>query len=116
MRFSFAALILSLAAFGASPPSTAPTGMILIPAGTFAMGTEDGFPYEAPVHQVTLRAFYLDKNPVTVAEFEKFIQATGYKTDAEKFGWSGVFDPAAKSWTKVDGATWRHPDGPQSTP
>jgi len=80
------------------------------------MGTEDGFAYESPVHTVTLHSFYIDAHPVTVAEFEKFVEATQYKTDAEKFGWSGVFSTAAKSWTKSDGADWRHPDGPQSTP
>jgi formylglycine-generating enzyme required for sulfatase activity len=57
----------------------------------------------------------MDRHEVTVAEFDKFVKATNYKTDAEKFGWSGVFDPAAKSWTKGDGADWRHPDGPKST-
>jgi len=78
------------------------------------MGTSDGFPYEGPVHPVSMHAFYMDKTPVTVADFKKFIAASGYKTDAEKFGWSGVFSPSAQSWTKSDGATWIHPDGPAS--
>jgi formylglycine-generating enzyme required for sulfatase activity len=89
--------------------------MVLIKGGTFAMGQEDSFPYERPVHQVTLKSFWIDPTEVTVAEFEKFVAATGYKTDAEKWGWSGVFDPKVGDWVKTDGADWRHPDGPKSS-
>src|SRR5207244_1697233 len=64
-------------------------------------------------HQVSLHAFYIDKHPVTVAEFEQFVKATSYRTDDEKFGWSGVFDLAAREWTRVDEANWRHPDNPK---
>lgn len=86
--------------------------MVLIPAGEFAMGSNDGPPYEQPVHTVKLSAFWLDKTEVTVAQFRKFVEATKYVTDAEKFGWSAVFDPAEKEWAKVDGANWRQPMGP----
>jgi formylglycine-generating enzyme len=78
------------------------------------MGEADGFPYEAPVHDVTLKSFWMDEHEVTVAQFEKFVAATKYQTDAEKFGWSGVFDVKSGEWTKVTGADWRHPDGPTS--
>jgi len=48
--------------------------------------------------------------PVSVIQFKDFIEATGYKTDAEKFGWSivqtNVFD-----YMVVDDATWFKPDG-----
>ena len=89
-----------------------PAGMVRIPGGTFAMGTNDGFPFEGPVHTVTVSPFLLDKQEVTVGQFARFIKTTGYKTEAEKFGWGGVFDPARGAWTKGEGANWRRPDGP----
>lgn len=49
---------------------------------------------------------------VSVAEFEDFVAATGYVSDAEKFGWSFVQQDVF-SWRVVDGATWRQPDGRQ---
>ncbi len=49
-------------------------------------------------------------NPVTVKQFKEFINATGYETDAERYGWSivhlNVYD-----YKIVDGATWLRPDG-----
>jgi formylglycine-generating enzyme required for sulfatase activity len=96
-----------------TPP---PAGMVRIPGGTFAMGANDDMPFEGPVHMVSVRPFFLDTNEVTISEFARFVRATGYKTEAEKFGWSGVFDTDLRQWTKGDGANWRHPDGPQKTP
>jgi sulfatase modifying factor 1 len=87
--------------------------MSLIPAGEFAMGSADGPAYERPVHRVKVNSFWMDKTEVTVAQFRGFIDATKYVTDAEKFGWSGVFDPSAKEWAKTDGANWRRPMGPR---
>ena len=104
----------------AAPPTTAPAqkaaddDMVAIPGGTFVMGTNDGFPYEGPAHEVTVKPFKMDKHEVTVAQFAKFVAATGYKTEGETFGWSGVFDPNQKGWAKSDGADWRHPDGPNT--
>ena len=92
-----------------------PAGMVRVPGGTFRMGIDDGFPFEGPSHPVTVRPFLLDRHEVTVREFARFIKATGYKTEAEKFGWSGVFDAKQGRWTKGDGANWRHPDGPKTS-
>src|SRR5437764_4191584 len=89
-------------------------GMVFIKGGTFSMGTDDGMPDEAPVHQVALQSFWMDAHEVTVAEFAKFVAATNYETDAEKFGWSGVFNMKTGAWENVNGASWRHPDGPAS--
>jgi formylglycine-generating enzyme required for sulfatase activity len=79
------------------------------------MGTDKGFAYEGPAHRVSVNAFWIDTHEVTVADFQRFVRATGYKTDAEKFGWSGVFDIDTGEWTKKDSADWRHPEGPEST-
>ncbi|MBL0744225.1 SUMF1/EgtB/PvdO family nonheme iron enzyme [Chryseolinea lacunae] len=61
--------------------------------------------------QVAIKPFLLDKNLVTVGEFEAFVKATHYVTEAEKFGNGGVFDAAAQGWTLVDGANFRYPFG-----
>ncbi|XP_036074368.1 formylglycine-generating enzyme isoform X5 [Rousettus aegyptiacus] len=111
----------------------APGKMVPIPAGVFTMGTDD--PQirpdgEAPARRVTVSAFYMDAYEVSNAEFEKFVNATGYVTEAEKFGDSFVFEgmlseqvktdtqqavAAAPWWLPVKGADWRHPEGPDST-
>jgi formylglycine-generating enzyme required for sulfatase activity len=89
--------------------------MARIPAGVFLMGSRDKAPDEAPVHQVAIDAFWIDRREVTVAEFGAFMAATRYRTEAERIGWSEVFDRARGEWTRVDGADWRHPEGPGSS-
>ncbi len=59
-------------------------GMRWIPRGTFAMGSEDHYPEEAPVRDVTVEGFWLDEHPVTNLEFTRFVKATGHVTVAEK--------------------------------
>lgn len=61
--------------------------------------------------KVTIKNFLLDKNLVTVADFEAFVKATRYVTEAEKFGNGGVFDPVKQGWELVDGADFRYPFG-----
>ena len=94
--------------------ASAPEGMVYIPTGSFQMGTEDGLPYEGPVHTVSVEAFWMDAREVTNFEFARFVEATGYRTESEKWGWSAVFDQKAGEWKRVDGADWRHPEGPRS--
>ena len=79
---------------GVEPPRAAGVrdGMVLIEGGTFRMGADDEMPDESPAHEVRVESFWMDAREVTVGEFAKFVEATGYKTDAERFGWSGVFD------------------------
>ena len=108
-------------------------GMALVPGGEFLMGTEDpgGFPAdgEGPVRSVHVNSFYIDTCAVTNTEFEQFARETGYRTDAERFGWSFVFhmfvgakarrtaeQAAAEApwWWVINGAYWRRPDGPGS--
>ncbi|MBI4468588.1 MAG: formylglycine-generating enzyme family protein [Acidobacteria bacterium] len=88
--------------------------MVLINAGSFVMGADDNKPHEGPTHRVTLNSFWIDTHEVTVSQFAGFVKATGYRTEAEDFGWSGVFDMKSGAWRKADGADWRHPDGPAS--
>jgi sulfatase modifying factor 1 len=72
---------------GSSPAiDAAHEGMVLVAAGGFTMGSEltDARRNEQPTHQVTVDAFWLDVTPVTNAEFQRFVNATGYKTTAER--------------------------------
>lgn len=98
------------------PPNSAAieTDLLLIEGGTFSIGTNIGISYEAPAHEVELKSFWIDATEVTVAEFERFASETGYVTEAEKFGNSGVFDIENKVWTMKENANWRSPDGPNS--
>jgi formylglycine-generating enzyme required for sulfatase activity len=103
---------------------------IEVPAGSFLMGTESGgYPDdgEGPVHSVQLSGFRIDSVAVSNDRFAAFVDATGHVTTAEAEEWSFVFAgllptdfpdtravAAAPWWRKVDGADWRHPEGPQS--
>ena len=80
--------------------------MIAFEEGSFMMGSDKGLPQEAPVHKVSVKAFKIDKSPVTVAEFKIFVKTTGYKTEAEKFGDSGVFNMETQAWELLPGAFW----------
>jgi formylglycine-generating enzyme required for sulfatase activity len=104
--------------------ASAPEGMVRIAGGTFEMGSTEGWPHEQPVHTVKVDAFYLDTHEVTNAEFAKFVEETGYVTEAEQWKWSLAFLPhsdaeqrvvGAEWWVRVDGADWRHPSGPDSS-
>jgi formylglycine-generating enzyme len=57
--------------------------MVLIPRGTFRMGSDEHYPEEAPVHRVTVDAFRIDKTPLTNRQFKEFVRATGHVTVAE---------------------------------
>jgi formylglycine-generating enzyme len=61
--------------------------------------------------EVPIEPFLLDKNLVTVADFEEFVKTTHYVTEAEKFGNAGVFDDKTGQWALVDGADFRYPFG-----
>jgi formylglycine-generating enzyme len=96
------------------------------------MGADDKLAYpddgEGPVHEISLRPFSIDRYAVSNDRFAAFAVATGYRTDAERWGWSFVFGgllprdfpptrsvAAAPWWRQVDGADWRRPEGPQSS-
>lgn len=122
------------------PHSTAtpPKNMSLIPGGTYWMGSEDFYPEERPVHQVTVDGFWMDTTAVTVAEFRRFVKATGHVTTAEiapdpadypdadpalLVPGSLVFtsppgpvslDDYTQWWSFTPGADWRHPEGADS--
>src|SRR5271169_1841242 len=58
--------------------------MLWIPSGTFRMGSEEFYPEERPVHEVRVDGFWMDRYPITNDLFSSFVDATGYKTLAER--------------------------------
>jgi formylglycine-generating enzyme required for sulfatase activity len=105
---------------------------VRIPGGSFLIGSDDRWAYPADgeglVREVSLDPFRVDRTAVSNDAFAEFAVATGYHTDAERFGWSFVFAgllpedfpptqavAAAPWWRRVEGAYWRHPEGPQSS-
>src|SRR6185437_16850766 len=59
-------------------------GMRWIPGGTFAMGSEDFYPEERPVHRVAVDGFWMDERPVTGGEFRRFVRDTRYVSFCER--------------------------------
>jgi len=82
--------------------------MVHIPAGEFTMGS-DQYSAEKPVQKINISDYYIDKFLVTNAQFQKFVDASEYQTDAEKEGTGLV--RIGRRWKKVEGANWRSPDG-----
>ncbi len=91
-------------------------GMMLLPSGSFVMGSSLGSDINAqPLHRVRLEAFWLDAAPVTNRQFEHFIVQTAYETEAERKGSSLIFDRKLSQWREVVGVDWRHPDRPDGS-
>lgn len=117
----------------------APPGMLWIPGGTFRMGSDDFYPEEGPVHEVTVNGFWMDQHLVTNEQFARFVEATSYVTVAERAPNPADYPGAppenlvpgalifhktrgpvdltnyANWWAWVPGTSWRRPFGPQSS-
>jgi formylglycine-generating enzyme required for sulfatase activity len=76
--------------------------MVLIPAGEFVMGGNN-YSDEKPLHTVYLDAFYIDRYPVTNAEYKKFVDATGYRAPEH---WKGGKIPTGKENHPVVYVSW----------
>ena len=101
--------------------------------GTFLMGSNDGrFPEdgEGPVRPVTVSPFEIACHTVSNLQFGDFVRDTGYTTDAERHGWSFVFEGLLSDefkrragsrvvetpwWIVVPHAYWAQPEGPPTT-
>jgi len=77
--------------------------------------TAASFDDETPQRAVDLKTFWIDVDEVTNEQFLLFVQSTGYKTAAEKAGSSGVWDDVQRKIVTIEGADWRHPEGPTSS-
>jgi sulfatase modifying factor 1 len=113
--------------------------MTWVPGGAFAMGSEDFYVEERPVREVDVDGFWIDRHPVTVAQFGRFVRETGYVTVAERpldpadypdadprllVAGSLVFQKTRGPvdlrdvrawWRYVPGACWYRPEGPGTT-
>ena len=132
----------------APAPVPTPPGMVWIPGGEFSMGSDEsgeslcslpGVTRDSqPIHRVYVDGFWMDATEVTNEQFEKFVNATGYRTIAEiaptkeefptappenLVAGSTVFTPTPgpvklndmfQWWRYQHGANWRHPTGPDS--
>jgi formylglycine-generating enzyme len=118
------------------PPAS---GMVWIPGGSFWMGSDHHYPEEAPAHRVELEGFWIDRTPVTNAQFLKFVKASGYRTLAECPADPELYPDARPEqlqpasivfvpppgpvlqanhyswWQYIPGTDWRHPEGPGSS-
>jgi sulfatase modifying factor 1 len=112
--------------------------MVELPGGTFRMGSDRFYPEERPVREVSVDGFWIDRHPVTVAEFRRFVKATGHVTWAEQAPSEADYPGADAAdlvpgslvfrktrgpvdlrdfrnwWSWTPGADWRHPEGPAS--
>ncbi|MEJ2385052.1 MAG: SUMF1/EgtB/PvdO family nonheme iron enzyme [Xanthomonadales bacterium] len=84
---------------------------VIVKAGSFMMGSsafEQGHvDTEGPEHRVTFRrGFAIGQTEVTVAQFRVFVERTGYRTDAEKLGFSHVYDHYSGRLARRDKVTW----------
>jgi formylglycine-generating enzyme required for sulfatase activity len=113
--------------------------MTWIPAGTFLMGSEDFYPEERPLREVSVAGFWMDEHPVTAAQYRRFVRETGYVTVAERplraddypdadpgllvpgslvfVGATGPvpLDDVANWWEYRPGAYWKRPGGKGTT-
>jgi sulfatase modifying factor 1 len=113
--------------------------LVAIPAQPAAVGSDRHYPEEAPVREVSVDAFSIHAHPVTNAEFETFVSATGYVTVAERPLNPAEYPGAPAEnlqpgsmvfcrtegpvdlrhinlwWRWTPGASWRHPVGPRSS-
>jgi sulfatase modifying factor 1 len=121
---------------GGRPPAR---DMVWIPGGSFPMGSDHHYPEEAPAHRATVEGFWIDRTPVTNAQFRTFVKATGHLTLAEQPADPALYPEARPEllapssvvfvppplpvgtadpyrwWHYVPGANWRHPEGPGSS-
>lgn len=86
--------------------------MVYFDGGVILIGSNDSEQNEQPTFEKNIGSFYLDKNLVTVEEFRAFVVKTGFKTDADKFGDSGVFSLNNNAWELLKGTNWEYPLGP----
>lgn len=85
--------------------------MVYMPSGSVIIGSEKGLYNEAPVFETEVEAFFIDKHPVTVAQFREFVQATEYVTQAERFGNSALFNYDILQYELIDSVNWEYPLG-----
>lgn len=85
--------------------------MVVVPAGNFMMGSPEGeagrSSNEGPRHRVTFdRGFAMSETEISVGQFRQFVEATGYRTDAERVGWSRTYSASSGRIDRSNNVTW----------
>jgi len=92
--------------------------MAYVPGGSFIMGSSDSdnaaYTHEKPQHEVFVDAFWMDVYEVSNAMFKKFVDETGYQTQAEKQGYSEMYNSSG-AFAPFENVNWRHPLGAGTT-
>jgi len=83
--------------------------MIWLPGGTFTMGSPEGVGKndEHPAHEVTLSHYAVGQHPVTVGDFRRFVEAEGYRTEAEEGDGAWIWNKG--NLRQERDASWRNP-------
>ena len=92
-----------LAQHGIRPPEQ----MVLIPAGEFSMGAEDGLPDSRPLHRVYLSAYWLDQYTVTNRQYRQCVEAGGCPLPKDR----SSYDDAARADRPATNVIWNHARG-----
>lgn len=94
-----------------APTPRVPVGYSKIPAGTYQIGKKGHL--DNPPRAVSIKSFEIAKTETTNEQFEQFVKATNYITDAERFQNAMVFEPGLKEfkWLNDPTAYWRFPNG-----
>nr|XP_056720953.1 inactive C-alpha-formylglycine-generating enzyme 2 [Euleptes europaea] len=125
------ALLLPAGASSKQKPVRKDENLVQLSGGTFQMGTSlfDSKSEDGPPREVTVKPFLMDRYPVSNRDFREFVRDRKYITEAEKFGWSFVFEDfvpeelkkkvtqklqSAPWWLPIEKAFWRQPAGPGS--
>lgn len=118
-------------------PAAQPARLVWVPPGEVLLGHDDAsvspstfrVDGEGPSRRAQLSGFHIGETEVSNAQWAAFVAATGFVSESERFGWSFVFElhltteanasstevvDTAPWWVRVDGASWRHADGPGS--
>lgn len=130
LGIDYAAAALSVPPASEAERAALAASLIRIEGGFFDMGARNSRyaeDFDAPRHKVKLSRFGISATACNNAEFARFVTATGYRTVAEREGWSSVFHlqirerdrytqspPGLPWWRRVDGACWSAPEGPGS--
>lgn len=106
-----ALLLLGLCLYLQQAGAQADSGFVQIPAGTYTIG-QMGHQLN-PLRKVTLAAYRIATTEITNQQFEQFVTATHYRTDAERMKNAMVFEPGLEEfkWLQDSTAYWRYPNG-----
>jgi formylglycine-generating enzyme required for sulfatase activity len=100
----------------AEPPTAAISYtyyMASVPSGSFSMGSPgmelDRVEFRERLHEVQLSAFSLGSREVSLGEFRRFVEETGYRTTAERAGGAFAYNETSSEWEFTADADWRRP-------